>query len=155
MIKTKSFAAAAIAALLAGPALAGGIVIEDAYARASSPNAMAGAAFMMIRNTGETDDRLVAASSGISQRVELHTHIEDAGGVMRMVEIEDGIPVLAGETVMLKRGGLHVMFMGLNGSMVHGESVDVTLTFEQAGDMDVVIPVDLERRPANHGGHSH
>ena len=77
--------------------------------------------------------------------VELHTHLEDANGVMRMVEVEDGIAVPAGETHALKRGGDHVMFMGLNQPFVDGETITVTLTFEQAGDMTVEIPIDLER----------
>ena len=47
---------------------------------------------------------LISASSDIAERVELHTHIEDANGVMRMVEIEDGFAMEAGETIMLQRG---------------------------------------------------
>jgi hypothetical protein len=36
--------------------------------------------------------------------------------------------------------------MGLAGPMEQGETVAVTLTFEQAGDMRVEIPVDLDRQ---------
>ena len=49
---------------------------------------------------------------------------------------------------MLERGGLHVMFMGLNGPFEEGAAVDVTLVFENAGEIDVAIPVDLRRGPA-------
>ncbi|MCR9068424.1 MAG: copper chaperone PCu(A)C [Rhodobacteraceae bacterium] len=144
--------AAAIAAL---PAMASAhMVIEDAYARVSSNMAMSGAAFMSIFNHSDIDDRLVSASSDIAQRVELHTHIQDTGGVMRMVEIEDGIELPAGETVLLERGGLHVMFMGLNETLEHGDEVEVTFTFETADPVTMMIPVDLERMP-EHGGHGH
>lgn len=145
--------AATIAALTAAPALAGGIMIDDPYARASTPTSKSGAAFMTIVNHTDTDDRLIAATSPVSERVELHTHLEDANGVMRMVEVKDGIAVPAGGKAMLMRGGDHVMFMGLTQSLNDGDVVEVTLTFEQAGDMTVEIPVDLNRKPMGHGGH--
>jgi hypothetical protein len=136
---------AAAAALLALPALADeGIAVRDAYARASSPAAKSGAAFMAIENTGSADDRLVAASSDIAARVELHTHIVE-NDVMRMVHIEEGFEIPAGETVLLERGGKHVMFMGLTEPMEQGGTVEVTLTFEEAGEVTVEIPVDLTR----------
>lgn len=153
MIRTTPLAALAAALCLTAPAALAEIEIADPYARAASPSAMSGAAFMAITNTGDVPDRLIAASSDIAARVELHTHIQDAGGVMRMVEVKDGFEVGPGETVMLQRGGAHVMFMGLTRSMAQGDTVEVTLTFEQAGDVTLEIPVDLERMPAGHGGH--
>ncbi|MEX5730085.1 copper(I)-binding protein [Rhodovulum iodosum] len=139
--------AALTAAVTALPALAQGIEIEDPYARASTMMSKSGAAFMTIKNTGEVDDRLVAAASDVADKVELHTHIEDAGGIMKMVRVEEGFPVPAGGTHMLQRGGDHVMFLGLTRSLNHGDTVEVTLSFEKAGDVTVTIPVDLERQP--------
>ena len=106
--------------------------------------AQSGAAFMGIQNSGAENDRLLSARSDVAQRVELHTHIAD-GDVMRMVEVEEGFEIPAGDTHMLERGGHHVMFMGLNRKLAHGDEVAVTLVFENAGEMDVIIPVDLER----------
>lgn len=141
----KTILAAAAALALAAPAFAE-IEIKDAYARAAMANAKAGAAFMHIVNTGSEDDRLIGASSDIAKKTELHTHIDAGDGIMKMVEVEEGFPVPAGGMHMLKRGGDHVMFMGLTGPMNDGESVVVTLTFEKAGDMTVEIPVDLKRQ---------
>ncbi len=126
------------------------VAVEDPYARAASPSAISGAAFMQIVNTGETDDRLVAAASDVAERVELHTHVVD-GDVMRMVEVEEGFVVPAGESISLERGGMHVMFLGLSRPLTHGDEVEVRLTFEQAGDIPVTIPVDNERMPAETG----
>lgn len=147
--------AATVATLVALPAMAADITIEDPYARASTPTAKSGAAFMTIVNASATDDRLIAATSDAAVRVELHTHLEDANGVMRMIEVKDGIAVPAQGKAMLMRGGDHVMFMGLTGPFNDGETVEVTLTFEQAGDITVDIPVDLNRKPMAHGGHDH
>ena len=160
----KSTLLAGVAALsFALPAFADGIMIHDAYARASSGMAMSGAAFMEIMNQTDTDDRLIAARSDVAARVELHTHLEDGDGVMRMVEVEEGFAIPAGETHALARGGDHVMFMGLTQPFEHGEEIEVTLVFEQAGEITVMIPIDLERMPAmggqmghgamGHGGH--
>lgn len=128
-----------------------GLMIEDPYARSATSMSTSGAAFMAITNHSDTDDQLIAAATDIAARVELHTHTEDENGVMRMREVEGGIPIPAGETTVLQRGGLHVMLMGLTEGLKQGDEIDVTLTFENAGDMVVSIPVDNERK-ASHGG---
>ncbi|MDF1728034.1 MAG: copper chaperone PCu(A)C [Sulfitobacter sp.] len=147
-MKPTLFAAAAVLVMGAVPALAE-IAVKDAYLRSSTPTSVTGTAFMILENTGETDDRLIAARSDVAGRVELHTHNEDDMGVMRMSEIKGGIPLPAGATHHLKRGGDHVMFMGLTAPLEQGSDVTVTLTFEEAGDLEVVIPVDHERRPSH------
>ena len=152
-----SLLTAAFAALLATPALAADIRIHDPFARVSSIMAQSGAAFMMIENHGTQDDRLVSARSDVAQRVELHTHLEDDQGVMRMFQVEEGFAVAAGGRHALERGGDHVMFLGLTRQLAHGDVVALTLVFEQAGEVMLEVPVDLERA-ADHGqsqGHSH
>lgn len=143
------FAGAAALALLSSAAFAD-IVVMDPYARSAGKSAKAGAAFMVIENTGDEDDRLIAATSDIAQKVELHTHKNMGDGIMKMIHVEEGFVIPAGGKHMLMRGGDHVMFMGLNSSMDQGSTVKVTLTFEKAGDIVVDIPVDLQRK-ANHG----
>ncbi|MGX9354902.1 copper chaperone PCu(A)C [Roseobacteraceae bacterium S113] len=149
------------AAILATPAYAGDIMIMEPYARASSPTAKAGAAFMEIMNQSAQPDRLIAASSDIAARVELHTHKDLGDGVMKMMEVEGGIEIPADGSAQLARGGNHVMFMGLNQSFVQDETIDVTLTFENAGEITVTIPIDNDRMPkkghghGDHSGHDH
>lgn len=146
--------AAAFAVALAPAALADPqIEILDPYARSSGMNAISGAAFMVLRNSGTTDDRLVAVSSPVAERVELHTHVESETGVMRMVEVEEGFVVPAGSDHALQRGGDHVMFLGITTPFEDGATVPLTLTFERAGDVTVDVPVDLQRMPGGHGGH--
>jgi copper(I)-binding protein len=146
-IKTVLMAAAAAASLVM-PAFAGDIVIEGAYARASGKSAKSGAAFMMIKNTGTENDRLIKATSSASKRLETHTHIMTDDGIMQMREVEEGFEIPAKGMHMLQRGGDHLMFMGLNGPMNDGDVLSVTMTFEKAGEITVKIPVDLKRKPA-------
>ena len=144
----KSAKLAAVAATLFATAASAEsiITVNDAYARSSGMSAMAGAAFMVITNTGDTDDQLIDARSDISAKVELHTHIME-DGIAKMRQVEGGFPIPAGSEHVLQRGADHVMFMGLNGAMEQGDIVTVTLVFREAGEITVDIPVDLERQP--------
>ncbi|MCR9112293.1 MAG: copper chaperone PCu(A)C [Rhodobacteraceae bacterium] len=150
-----TFLAGLIAAATALPAAAADIMVMDSYARAAMANAKTGAAFLMIHNTGETDDRLVAAASPAAKRVELHTHIESGDGIMKMVHVEEGFELPAGGMIEMKRGGKHVMFMGLTDPFEQGEMIPLTLTFEKAGEMQIEVPVDLERQDGHGMSHDH
>jgi copper(I)-binding protein len=122
-----------------------GVVVQDAYARVNGASAKAGAAFMVIENHSDEDDRLISATANVSKVAELHTHTKDASGLMVMGPIEGGLAIPAHGFVSLKRGGDHVMMMGLNRSLKQGDMVTLTLTFENKGEVTVEVPVDLTR----------
>jgi copper(I)-binding protein len=148
------------ATLAALPSLASAhMVIEDAYARAASPLAQSGAAFMTIFNHSDMDDRLIGVTSEAAERLELHTHIQNDEGVMRMVEVEEGFAIAAGETIALDRGGMHVMLLGLTNPLEQGEEIEITFTFEHADPVTHIVTIDNERQPSggghgDHGDHS-
>ncbi|WP_209426453.1 copper chaperone PCu(A)C [Pararhodobacter sp. SW119] len=157
----RNFSLAAAAALFAAPALAcDGFEVRDAYARATGAMAQAGAAFMSLHNTGSRDCHVVAVRFNAAARTELHTHQEDDRGVMRMVEIDAGIPLPAEGVRVLDRGGDHVMFLGLTRPFAQGDTIEVTFVFEDGAERTVPVTVDNERQPGGHGhshshGHSH
>ncbi|MCP5088278.1 MAG: copper chaperone PCu(A)C [Rhodobacteraceae bacterium] len=128
------------------------IAIEDAYLR-SGGSGKTGASFMTIVNHGDTDDRLIDVSTEVAKKAELHTHIEDANGMMMMRPVEDGFEIPAGGEHHLMRGGDHVMLMGLTVPLEQGDLVTFVLTFEKAGEVTVVVPVDQNRKPGV--AHSH
>lgn len=175
MTKSLFVAASALALALSSPVLAhdhsdghdhshhhavetvsvGGLVLSDLRVIETPPNARNAGGFLTIENTDDTDNRLVSASSSVSERMEIHTTTMD-GDVMRMRELEDGIALPAGETVELKPGGLHIMFIGLTGPFIAGESVEVTLTFASGDTQDLTLPVVERSMEMNHGaGHDH
>lgn len=119
--------------------------VEEPFLRSSLPSSTSAAAFLVLRNQTGRDDRLIGARSDLSGRVELHSHTEDANGVMRMGQIEDGVPLPDGASHAFARGGDHLMFMGLDAPLVQGQLVPVTLIFEQAGEVEITIPVNLDR----------
>ncbi len=145
----KSTLLTAVAALSLATTAFGGdtILVHDPYIRATSAKAKSAAAFMTLENTGTRDDRLIGVGSDIAKRVELHTHAENAEGVMRMMMIQGGVALPAGARHSLQRGGDHVMFMGLDRGLAQGEVISLTLTFENAGEVTLEVPVDNLRKP--------
>ena len=129
---------------------AGQIVISDAYARSAGPFAMAGAAYMKIMNHSDGSDRLIGAQSDIAKKTELHTHLKDDNGVIRMVRIDKGIEIGSMKVHRLVRGGQHIMFMGLKEPFKTGKIIPVTLFFEIAGEVGVEIVVDQDRNEKKH-----
>jgi len=123
-----------------GGATAGDIVMEAAWVRGAPPGAPVAAGYLTITNTGEEADTLVGGSAPFAGRVEIH-EMTMADGMMRMAEIEGGLVIAPGETVVLRPGGDHVMFMDLEEAPAPGESVSVTLEFAEAGTVTVEMPV--------------
>lgn len=146
---------------------AGEIELTGAWARTSPAIATAGAAYLDITNGTDVDDVLLEASvdPSVAAKVELHETVEataddgamgegmagDAGEgmtstsmagspMMQMVPVEE-IPVPAGETVVLEPGGLHIMMLDLAEPLEVGTTIDITLSFEEAGDLVVTAEV--------------
>ena len=119
-------------------ALAGGIAVTDAYARATIAGVKTGAVYLRITNSGDPD-RLRAASTDVAARAELHRHTEE-NGVMFMAEVKC-LVIPAGETVAFEPGSLHVMLFGVKAPLIEGSEIALTFRFEKAGEVTVQVPV--------------
>ncbi|MFT3734349.1 MAG: copper chaperone PCu(A)C [Rhodocyclaceae bacterium] len=82
---------------------AGTLRIIHPWARATAPGAMTGGGFLKLENKGAAD-RLVSASAGVADSVELHS-MSMEGDVMKMQKLDKGIELPAGKLVELKPGG--------------------------------------------------
>lgn len=132
-------AAAATVACLASQASAGGVTVSNAWARATPSGSAIGAVFMDFKAAADQSDKLLSASSAVAGRVELHTHVKD-GDVMRMRRV-DSIELPAGESHALRPGGDHVMLFDLKQPLAEGDALELALTFEKAGTVDVVAAI--------------
>jgi len=56
------------------------------------------------------------------------------------------IALPAGTSVELKPGGYHAMFIGLVNPLKTGDTIELTLTFQEAGAITISVPV-LEEAP--------
>lgn len=116
------------------------LVIENPWARATPPGAPVAGGFLVVRNTGKADDRLVSATSPDADKVELHEMRMD-GGVMRMRRMDEGLAIAAGGTLALAPGGYHLMFIGPKHPFAAGQTVTATLRFEHGGERTVRFDV--------------
>ena len=132
-----------------------GIEISSARINPPLPGQTTGVAFLRLDNYGD-DDRLLAITSPVSGRIELHTHLND-DGVMKMRRVK-GIALPHGEAVELKPGGFHVMLFNTTAAL--GDEAVLTLDFETADDLTVVAPIIMrgemssgEKDAGSHSGH--
>lgn len=134
-----------LALLIAAPAAAhdyrvGDLRIDHPWSRATTPGAGVGAGYLVIRNGGERDDRLVGATSPVAGRVMIHRSVEQ-DGTATMEHQHHGIVIPAGGEVALEPGGYHLMLMQLDERLEKGDRVPLTLEFERAGIVEVELAV--------------
>ncbi len=118
----------------------GAIGIENPRARAMVPGAKVGGGYLTLTNTGSADDRLVSITSDRAATTEVH-QMSVNNGVMTMRPVAGGLVIPAGQTVELKPGGFHIMFMDVTQPFKQGETIRATLSFEKAGAIDVEFTV--------------
>jgi len=119
------------------------ITVNDAWVRATVQDQRTTGAFMRLTSVSETS--LVNARSPIAAVVEIH-ETSSHGGVMRMRAVPR-VPLPANQTVELKAGSYHVMLMSLKQSLNVGESVPITLTFEDKAGKRTSVEVKAVVRP--------
>lgn len=120
-------------------AAADNVTVQDPYVRLAPPNAPATGAFMVIKNNGDKDVRVLKADNPVSKATELHNHIND-GGVMKMRPVSS-IDIKAKGEAILKPGGLHVMLIDLKAPMKEGDVVPITLSFDDGSSKKVEAQV--------------
>jgi periplasmic copper chaperone A len=145
----------------------GAVSVEGAWARTSPAMVNVGAAYMVLES--DDGDRLLSASvdPSVAGKVEIHetmmmggadttmgdmgaettmgdmgaeTTMAEGGGAMSMQPI-DSLELPAGEAVALEPGGYHLMLLQLAEPLESGDTIEITLTFETAGEQTVEAEV--------------
>lgn len=132
----------------------GALKIEHPWTRATPGGAKVGGGFMKITNTGVETDRLISGSAEVAKALEIH-EMKMEGSTMKMRALDKGLEIKPGETVELKPGGYHVMFLDLQAPIKDGERLKGQLVFEKAGKVDVEYKVEARGAAASsdHSGH--
>ena len=138
----KRFTALGVALLLVLAACGSSSEVEigDVWARTSASSQENGAVYMTITGA-DTTDRLtgVSVTSDVARMAQVHeTVVND--GLMSMQEVT-AIDIPADGQVALEPGSFHIMLMQLAEPLVVGSEFSVTLTFEEAGDIEVTAEV--------------
>ena len=126
-----------------------GIEVRHPWSRATAPGAKVAVGYMEIRNRGTQPDRLLAASTPLAERVEMHV-TQREGEVMRMRQVKD-FEIRARERITLRPGGSHLMLVDITRPLQKGERFPVTLRFERAGELQIEVEVqDIGARKPHH-----
>jgi copper(I)-binding protein len=149
---------------------AAAVEVSDVWARpVEDLTAKDTSAIYMVITGGDEDDALVKASvpADVAGTVEIHETVaadeststmmegdmestttamagemgDDMGDGMMTMQPVESIPVPAGEKVELKPGGYHVMLLDVKKVLAVGDTIDVTLTFEKAGEVTTTAEV--------------
>ena len=108
-------------------------------AQAAEPVAGSSQIVLELRNHGDGDDALIEATTPAALGVEIHlTTIDD--GRASMSELDE-VELPAGESVRFRPGGLHLMMVVPDETVVIGERFDLTLTFERSEPMTIDVEV--------------
>lgn len=118
------------------------ITIENAWGRPSPKVATAGAFYMLIKNSGGENEKLIAGESPACGVVELHESYMTEEGAMGMRPVEgSAIEVPAGGQAELKMGGLHIMCIDKLEDFEVGAVLPLTLEFEKSGEMTIDVEI--------------
>ena len=90
----------------------GQLTIDHPYLILPMPGMKSASGYLIIKNKGNKSDFLYEIETLFSEKVELHEMSMD-GNIMKMKKINDGIEIPPGKEVILKPGGLHIMFKNL------------------------------------------
>ena len=142
-----------IACLLPLSAVAGDISVIDPYVRLTPPGAPHTAAFMTLKNNGNQDRKLVNAESNAARKVELHTHKDD-NGIMKMRAVTD-ILIKAKNETTLAPGGYHIMLLDLQQALKEGDTIPLTLHFDDGSQEKIEAAVKKPVASASGKHHPH
>lgn len=119
--------------------------VDEPWVRATVPQQKATGAFMQL--TAPSAAKLVGASSPVAAIVEVH-EMAIENDVMRMRQIQ-GLSLPAGKTVALKPGSFHIMLIDLKRQVKAGETVPISLIFEDANGKRQTAEIKADVRALN------
>ncbi len=123
--------------------------IHHPWAGATSAGAKVGGGYVAITNDGDEADTLLSVSTDVADMVQIHS-MSMENNVMKMAEVPGGLEIKPGETLVLKPGSFHIMFMGLKAPLVEDARFKADLTFAKAGTVAVDFVVQAK---GEHDGH--
>ncbi len=144
------------------------LTVADVWARPGFKDGNTAIYFNIENSTGQVDT-LLSAQADIAQAVELHRSMmvspEEAaemGGeagmgngsmasgndqmgddMVMVMQQQENVPVPSGETLAFEPGGYHVMVIGLHDDLEVGDHFQLILTFQNAGEIRLDVPVGM------------
>jgi copper(I)-binding protein len=104
------------------------------------PGSPATAAYFTLQHDASAPLALAAAESPVAAAVELHEH-KEVNGMMMMRPVTAPIALPANGTLVFAPGGYHVMLIGLKQPLALGDTVPLTLVFDDGSAASLRLPV--------------
>jgi copper(I)-binding protein len=115
------------------------IEAHDYWARSAMKGGN-GAAYLLLHNHTEADDKLTGVSSDIATAAEIHLSQVKVDGTMEMTK-QESIPLPIDAEVELKPGSYHIMLIGLKKDLKAGNEIALILHFKNHEDITLTVPV--------------
>ena len=125
----------------------GQLTIDHPYLILPMPGMKSASGYLIIKNKGNKSDVLYEIETLFSEKIELH-EMSMEGNIMKMKKINDGIEIPPGKEVILKPGGLHIMFKNLNKNLVVGEKEKAILKFKKTGK--IIVNFEIQQKKHSH-----
>jgi len=138
-------------AALAATSVAAELDISQPWVREAPPAAPVMAGYMQIRNSTAAAVSVVAVSSPVFTRAELHRTVVE-NGIARMEPV-GLLEIAAGESVVLEPGGLHLMLFEPLQDLREGDSV--TLVVHRADGVCMTVQAPVRRDTMAGNAHRH
>ena len=129
------------ALLLSSCTTAGGLQVNEGWARPAAAGDNA-AVYFELDNQAAQADELTGVSTSVTDTVELHESMKGSEDMMSMSPLTS-VPIEPRTKVTFEPGGYHVMLVSLDQPLTEGEQFDVILHFKQAGDVPLTVTVSL------------
>ncbi|MCW8982593.1 MAG: copper chaperone PCu(A)C [Gammaproteobacteria bacterium] len=139
--------------LFSASLFAADIVVKGAWVREAPPMAKALGGYMVLKNLGNKERRLVSASAHQFDEVMLHRTVVE-GDIARMVHQHE-VVIPAGGRIEFKAGDYHLMLMRPEKRFVAGDQIKVTLKFKNGEETVVAYKVLKGMSMGNSMNHEH
>ncbi|MDF7676026.1 copper chaperone PCu(A)C [Neisseriaceae bacterium ESL0693] len=116
------------------------LVVQNAWARFSVAGMSASGVFLDIDNQSKQDDVLVAVSTPVAGKSEIHESVNHEG-MMHMHALPEGLALPAHQTTHLQPGSMHIMLMDLKQPLKQGTTIPLTLMFKHSQSLNITVPV--------------
>ena len=120
--------------------MADSIEINNAAIRLMPPSMDMTAAFMTISNKSSDNVKIIGVTSDLSDNTEIHTHIIKKDGTAVMSQMQN-IVINSNKKRELKKGGDHIMFIGLKDKLKENNTYNLNIHFSDGSQKKQKIKV--------------
>jgi len=137
--------------LLSTAMAAAAVDVETPWIREAPPASTVLAAYMVVRNNGDTQYTITRIDSPDFRDARIHRTVVD-DGVAKMLPVEQ-LPVPVHGSVTLEPGGLHLMLFDPLRTLHEGDSVTLVIHVSTGDSVTVQAPVVRKSSETDHAHH--